>query len=95
MQEFPIHDLSDEQSYWLKRVLRSRPKVGLLDRFTIPEDVQDVLLEKGLVRLWRNGAVEITLVGICQILRQPPGQDEMVVADGANRCGEMQEDSSR
>jgi hypothetical protein len=72
------HDLSNEQARWLKRVLESRPKKGAFDRFTIPEDVQDVLVEKGLIRRWRNGTVEITLDGICEVARRRLAQDETV-----------------
>ena len=64
-------DLTDEQAYWLRRVLQSRPRSVLFDRFTIPDDVKETLVEKGLLRLWRNGAVEITLDGIRAITHRP------------------------
>jgi len=65
------HDLTDEQAHWLRRVLQSRPRSVLFDRFTIPDEVKDALVEKGLLRLWRNGAVEITLDGIREMTQRP------------------------
>jgi len=74
------HDnLTDEQAHWLRRVLQSRPRSVLFDRFTIPEEVKEALVEKGLLRLWRNGAVEITLDGIREMTQRP--------ADGNSRDG--------
>ena len=70
------HDnLTDEQAHWLRRVLQSRPRSVLFDRFTIPDEVKDSLVEKGLLRLWRNGAVEITLDGIRAITIRPVSAD--------------------
>jgi hypothetical protein len=62
-------DLTDEQAHWLTRLLQRRPKRGLLDRFSIPCDVQNVLVKKGLV-YWRRRALEITLDGIAAIARR-------------------------
>jgi len=70
------HDnLTDEQAHWLRRVLQSRPRSVLFDRFTIPDEVKDALVEQGLLRLWRNGAVEITLDGIRAITQRPAPVD--------------------
>lgn len=64
-------DLTEEQAYWLRRVLESRPKHGVLDTFTIPHEVYHVLIGKGLIR-WHHRAVEITLDGIRAIARHQP-----------------------
>ena len=64
-------DLTDEQAYWLKRVLESRPRQTPPDQFSIPTDVHDVLIDKGFIRRHR-GAVEITLDGIREVARRPP-----------------------
>jgi hypothetical protein len=61
-------DLSEEQAYWLHRVLVTRPKDGPLDNFTIPDSIHDELVAHGLIR-WRRGTVEITLDGIREIAR--------------------------
>jgi hypothetical protein len=84
VQELPLQRLSDEQAHWLKRILESRPKRVLFDQLTIPDAVQDVLVEKGLVRRWRNGAVEITLDGIREVTRRPLANDETALAATAN-----------
>lgn len=76
-----LHDLTDDQALWLKRILESRPKRVLFDHFTIPEDVEEVLVSKGLVRRWRNGDVEITLGGIREVTRRPLAQDPADVTD--------------
>lgn len=66
------HDnLTDDQVHWLRRVLQSRPRSVLFDRFTIPDEVKEALVDKGLLRLWRNGAVEITLDGIRALTHRP------------------------
>jgi hypothetical protein len=62
-----LHHLTDDQARWLKTILESRPNKSLFDRLPIPEDVRDVLVEKGLVRHWRNGDVEITLAGMVEV----------------------------
>ena len=63
------------------RILDSRENAlcGLM-RFESLEDVQDVLVAKGLVRRFRNGDIEITLGGIREVTRRPVVQD--AVAEG-------------
>jgi hypothetical protein len=86
VQALYLHELSDEQADWLKRILESHPRRTVFDGFAVPDDVRDALAEKGLVRRWRNGAVEITLDGILEVTRRrplaPEGQPE-------NRSGAM------
>jgi len=92
VQALYLHDLSDEQADWLKRILESQPRRTLFDRFAIPDDVRDVLAEKGLVRRWRNGAVEITLDGILEVTRRRPQAPDAVpapAAEPASRSGAM------
>lgn len=89
VQDIPLQQLSDEQAHWLKRILESRPKRVLFDQLTIPDAVQDVLVEKGLVRRWRNGAVEITLDGIREVTRRPITQDGGADAANARRAADM------
>jgi len=67
--------LSEQEAFWLMRLLRSRPRHGLLDQFTIPDEVHDSLVEKGLIQ-WRRRQVEITLDGIRAIGRQRPQAEE-------------------
>jgi hypothetical protein len=74
------HYLTDEQAVWLKRILDSRDNTGLFDQLVIPEDVQNTLVAKGLVRRFRNGDVEITLGGIREVTRRPLLQD--AIAEG-------------
>jgi hypothetical protein len=70
MQE-PI-DLPDEQLSWLKQLLNSHVKNALHERVRIPADIRDALVERGLVRLWRNGDVEITLAGMVAVAHRLP-----------------------
>jgi hypothetical protein len=85
-----LHQLSEEQIDWLKRILESHPRRTVFDRFTVPDDVRDVLAEKGLVRRWRNGAVEITLDGILEVTRRrPPVSDAIQAAEPEDRRGAM------
>jgi len=52
--------------------------------------VTELLAEKGLVRRWRNGAVEITLDGILEVTRRRPREpDALSVAKPADRRGAM------
>jgi hypothetical protein len=67
--------LSDEEAFWLMRLLRSRPRRGPLIQLTIPAEVHNTLLERGLIQ-WRRRQVEITLDGIRAIGRQRPQGDE-------------------
>jgi hypothetical protein len=69
------HFLTDEQAVWLQRILESRENTDLSDRLVIPEDVQNFLVAKGLVRRFRNGDIEITLGGIREVTRRPQLQD--------------------
>ncbi|HZX92010.1 MAG TPA: hypothetical protein VFE67_15340 [Rudaea sp.] len=86
MQALSTHELSEEQADWLRRILESQPRRTLFDRFAIPDDVRDALAEKGLVRRWRNGAVEITLDGILEVTRRRPNvPDAASVATPADR----------
>ncbi|HET7064138.1 MAG TPA: hypothetical protein VFI49_07645 [Rudaea sp.] len=71
------HNLTDEQAVWLQRILGRRENA---DNLVIPEDVQNTLVAKGLVRRFRNGDVEITLGGIREVTRRPLLQD--AVAEG-------------
>ena len=71
-----FHDLTDEQALWLQRIYQSRENSSLFDHLVVPNDVQDVLVQKGLVRRWRNGSVEITLGGIREVARRPFVFDE-------------------
>ena len=70
-----LHYLTDDQAVWLQRILESRENTGLFDRLAIPEDVENALVAKGLVRRFRNGDVEITLGGIREVTRRPLVQD--------------------
>jgi hypothetical protein len=90
VQALYLHDLSEEQADWLKRILESHPRRTLFDRFAVPDDVRDALAEKGLVRRWRNGAVEITLDGILEVTRRRPQvSDSSPDGQPANRTGAM------
>ena len=73
-------DLTDDQAQWLKKLLIRRAR-RLFERFTIPDDVLDTLYEKGLVRRWRDGDVEITLDGICLVARRGAEQNRRLVAE--------------
>ncbi|HZX92009.1 MAG TPA: hypothetical protein VFE67_15335 [Rudaea sp.] len=69
------HYLTDDQAVWLKRILDSRESADMFNQPVIPEDVQNVLVAKGLVRRFRNGDLEITLGGIREVTRRPLLQD--------------------
>lgn len=60
------YELTEEQAYWLRRVLDRRPRDGLLDTFVIPDTIHDELIARQLIH-WRRGLVEITLEGIREI----------------------------
>lgn len=79
MQVF--HDLTDEQALWLQRIYQSRENPNLPDHLVVPDDVQDVLVQKGLVRRWRNGSVEITLGGIREVSRRPFIYDDAPISE--------------
>jgi len=61
----------------------------MFDGFAVPDDVRDALAEKGLVRRWRNGAVEITLDGILEVTRRRPREPDAAVAEAEGRRGAM------
>lgn len=67
-------ELNDEQAYWLRRVLETRPRLGLRELVAIPETVHDMLVDKGFIRR-RQEIVEITLEGINAIARYKPFRD--------------------
>jgi hypothetical protein len=75
------HYLTDEQAVWLKRILENRENTGLFDQLAVPEDVENVLVAKGLVRRFRNGDVEITLGGIREVTRRPMMLDRNSVSE--------------
>ena len=66
-----ISNLSDDEALWLMRLLRSRPRNGPVDRFNMPDSVQNALVERGLMR-WKHGKMEITLDGIRAVGRGRP-----------------------
>jgi hypothetical protein len=55
--------VSEEQGTWL-RLLEQHEQAQSPDPLDIPDDVLDSLVEKGLVRRWRDGSVAITLAGM-------------------------------
>ena len=64
MQE--LHLITEDQATWL-RILEDHEYEGLTDRIAIPDDVLDALVDKGLVRRWRDGGIAITLGGIREV----------------------------
>ena len=70
-------ELTDDQAYWLKALLETRPRSNklLARNFRMPLEVTQTLAARGLVR-WVRGALEITLEGIREIARRPMPQDE-------------------
>jgi hypothetical protein len=63
--------LAEEHVYWLKKLLKRRPRGGyLFDQLRMPDAILDTLVEKGLVRWWRAGAMEITLDGIREVAKR-------------------------
>ena len=67
-------ELDDEQAYWLRRVLETRPRIGAREMVNIPDPVHDTLVDKGFIRR-REELVEITLDGINAIARYKPFRD--------------------
>jgi hypothetical protein len=55
-------ELTDEQAWWLKRILYANAQGVLFDHSSMPEAIHDTLIEKGLIA-WRAGALEITAAG--------------------------------
>jgi hypothetical protein len=64
MQE--LHYVTEDQATWL-RLLERHEYEHTPDQIDIPDDVLDALLQKGLVRRWRDGSVAITLGGIREV----------------------------
>ena len=61
-----LHYVTEGEAVWL-RILENRQYEGLSDHIEIPDDVLDALVEKGLVRLWSDGDIAITLGGIREV----------------------------
>jgi hypothetical protein len=61
-----LHLVTEDQAVWL-RILETREYEGSSDRIEIPDEVVDALVQKGLVRRWRDGAIAITLGGIKEV----------------------------
>jgi hypothetical protein len=61
-----LHLVTEDQAVWL-RILETREYEGSSDRIEIPDEVVNALVEKGLVRRWRDGAIAITLGGIKEV----------------------------
>ena len=61
-----LHLVTEDQAVWL-RFLETREYEGSSDRIEIPDEVVDALVQKGLVRRWRDGAIAITLGGIREV----------------------------
>ena len=64
-----LHLVTEDQAEWL-RILETREYEGLSDRIEIPDEVVEALVEKGLVRRWRDGAIAITLGGIKEVAQR-------------------------
>lgn len=74
-------ELDDEQAYWLRRVLETRPRLGPRELVAIPETVHGTLVDKGFIRQ-RQEMVEITLEGINAIARYKPFRDPEELRNG-------------
>ena len=61
-----LHYITEDQAHWL-RILENIQYEGLPENIIIPDDVIDVLVDKGLVHRWRDGTVGITLGGIREV----------------------------
>jgi hypothetical protein len=61
-----LHYVTEEQARWL-RILEGREYERVPGRIEIPDDIVDALVEKGLLRRWRDGDVAITLGGIREV----------------------------
>jgi hypothetical protein len=61
------NDLTDEQVSWLQGLLNGHGKRHTLDRPAIPDDERDALARQGLIRVWRNGDLDITLAGMVAV----------------------------
>ena len=60
--------LTEDQALWLRRILECRMNGGdLAEGIDIPDDIESVLVKRGFVRRWRDGAIEITLGGIREV----------------------------
>jgi len=58
--------VTEDQAGWL-RILESRQYEGQSDPISVPDEVLDALVAKGLVRRWRDGDIAITLAGIREV----------------------------
>jgi len=61
-----LHLVTEDEAVWL-RILETREYEGMSDRIEIPDSIVDALVEKRLVRRWRDGALAITLGGIKEV----------------------------
>jgi len=68
------HDISEEEEFWLVRLIRRQPKSAPL-QLRIPSEIQAALLERGFIQLKRR-QVELTLDGILAIGRRRPHGEE-------------------
>lgn len=78
MQEY---QLTNEQARCLQKILQSRADPTVLEQFAVPDELLDVLVDKGLVRRWRDGSVEITLGGMREVARRTHIEDEAHVSE--------------
>ena len=62
-----VHDLTRAQAESLRKVAASRP-VTAHEQYVLPDDVHDVLIEKGYIR-WERGVVLVTTAGILALAR--------------------------
>ena len=61
-----LHYVTDDEAAWL-RILEGREYERVTERITVPDDVLEGLVEKRLVRRWRDGSIAITLGGIREV----------------------------
>ncbi len=60
------HHVTEDQARWL-RILESHRYDRSSEPVAIPDDVLEVLLRRGFVHRWRDGAIAITLGGIREV----------------------------
>lgn len=60
-------DLTQVQLEWLRKIAAARPE-GAHRQFVLPDDVHDVLIDKGYIR-WERGVVLVTTAGILALAR--------------------------
>ena len=61
-------DLSQAEAECLRKVAAARP-ADAQDRYVLPDDVHDSLIDKGYIR-WERGVVLITTSGILALARK-------------------------